>query len=146
MAAVSRVLVSGGGVGGLTAAAALRLQGIAVDVVESNPDHSVYGVGIIQPNNTLRALDRIGLAQACVAEGGPFPGWRIYDPSGRLLMEQSLTGDAAPHLPPVNGITRPKLQHILLDAAQSSGADIRTGVYSSAQVAKLTAIRSPDVE
>jgi 2-polyprenyl-6-methoxyphenol hydroxylase-like FAD-dependent oxidoreductase len=62
MAAVSKVLVVGGGIGGLTAAVALRRQGIAIDLIEIKPDLSVYGVGIIQPNNTLRALSQIGLA------------------------------------------------------------------------------------
>ena len=128
MAGISRVLVSGGGVGGLTTATALRRHGVEVDLVEANPDHSVYGVGIIQPNNTLRALDQIGLADACLAQGGAFPGWRIFTASGELLVEQALTSDAAPHLPPVNGITRPRLQKILLDAARAGGAHIRAGV------------------
>ena len=128
MPAVRNVLVIGGGVGGLTATTALRRQGIEVDLVEKNPDHSVYGVGIIQPNNTLRALDSIGLAQACVARGGAFPGWRIFDRDGNPLAEAPGTSDAAPGLPAVNGITRPILQEILLDAARGGGTEIRLGV------------------
>jgi 2-polyprenyl-6-methoxyphenol hydroxylase-like FAD-dependent oxidoreductase len=128
MPAISSALVVGGGVGGLTAATALRRQGIEVDLVEVNPDHSVYGVGIIQPNNTLRALDRIGLADECVARGGAFPGWRIFDADGRHLMDAPNQSIASPRHPPVNGITRPILQRILLNAAQDSGASIRTGV------------------
>ncbi len=128
MPAVKKVLIAGGGVGGLTAATALRRQGIAVDLVEINRDHSVYGVGIIQPNNTLRALDQIGLADACVANGGAFPGWRIYDADGGFLMEAPNAPEASPRHPPINGITRPLLQHILLGAARDSGADLRLGV------------------
>lgn len=128
MTAVSKVLVVGGGIGGLTAATALRQQGIDVDLVEINPDHKVYGVGIIQPNNTLRALDRIGLADACVAAGGAFPGWRIYDCHGALLLEAPNSSKASPGHPPVNGITRPKLQTILLDAARTADTNIRLGV------------------
>ena len=128
MPAVSNVLVLGGGVGGLTAAVALRRQGIAVDLVEVNQDHSVYGVGIIQPSNTLRALDRIGLADACVVQGGAFPGWRIYDRDGEFLMEAPSSSAASPTHPPVNGITRPRLQAILLGAARDVGTKIRLGV------------------
>jgi len=128
MPAVSNVLVVGGGVGGLTAAIALRQQGIAVDVIEVNPDHSVYGVGIIQPNNVLRALDKIGLADACVARGGAFPGWQIYDQHGTFLMAAPNSSLASPRHPPVNGITRPILQEILLNAAHESGASVRVGV------------------
>lgn len=128
MPAVSRVLVVGGGIGGLTAATALRQQGIDVDLVEANPDHSVYGVGIIQPNNVLRALDRIGVADACVAAGGAFAGWRIFDAHDNHLMDAPNSSEASPRHPPINGITRPLLQQILLDAARDVGTDIRLGV------------------
>lgn len=128
MGAVRSVLVVGGGVGGLTAATALRRRDIAVDLAEINPDHSVYGVGIIQPNNTLRALDQIGLADACSAGGGAFPGWRIYDQDGNFLMAAPSTSDASPRHPPINGITRPLLQQILLEAAQGAGTNIKLGV------------------
>lgn len=128
MAAVSNTLVIGGGIGGLTAANALRQQGIAVELIESKPDLSVYGVGIIQPNNTLRALDRIGLARACVELGAPYPGWRIHDEAGAFLFDAPTTDAAAPGLPPINGITRPLLHKVLTDGARAAGTDIRLGV------------------
>ena len=46
---VERVLVVGGGIGGLCSTIALRRAGIEVDLVEKNPAWDVYGVGIIQP-------------------------------------------------------------------------------------------------
>lgn len=128
MPAVNTVLVVGGGVGGLTVATALRQQGIAVDLVEINRDHDVYGVGIIQPNNTLRALDKIGVADECVAKGGAFPGWRIYDRHGGHIMDAPNSSEASPAHPPINGITRPLMQQILLGAARRAGAAIRLGV------------------
>ena len=70
------VLVVGGGIGGLSAAIALRQAAYGVTVVELHSDvhSSVYGVGIIQPANALRALDVIGCAQACIDAGqGPAP-------------------------------------------------------------------------
>lgn len=127
MTAIRNALVVGGGIGGLTAAIALRQQGIDVDLIEIKPAMTVYGVGIIQPNNTLRALDRIGLARACIESGAAFPGWRIHDAAGNILMEAPSTSDAAPAYPPNNGITRPRLHHILTDAAISAGAVIRFG-------------------
>ena len=62
-----RVLVVGGGIGGLSAAIALAQRGVDVDVVEINPKWDVYGVGIIQPGNAIRALDALGLAEEAVA-------------------------------------------------------------------------------
>ena len=127
MPAISNALVIGGGIGGLTAATALRRQDIAVDLIEVKPDLSVYGVGIIQPNNTLRALGRIGLAERCVELGGPYPGWRIYDAAGTFLFEAPNSDDAAPGMPPVNGITRPLLHKVLTEAAVGAGARIMLG-------------------
>ena len=85
--AVRKVLVVGGGIGGLSATLALRGQGIAVDVVEINPKWDVYGVGIIQPANSLRAMAALGLADRCVELGFPFEGSRFHDRDGNVLMD-----------------------------------------------------------
>ena len=127
MSAVHSVLIIGGGIAGLAAAVALRRQGVSVDLVEVQPDWTVYGVGIIQPNNTLRALARIGLAEACVKQGAPFPGWRICDPEGNLLIEGPASNVADARYPPVNGITRIALHNILVAAAQEAGARLMLG-------------------
>jgi 2-polyprenyl-6-methoxyphenol hydroxylase-like FAD-dependent oxidoreductase len=128
MTAISKALVVGGGIGGLTAAVAMRQQGIAVDLVEIMAEMKVYGVGIIQPNNTLRALEKLGLAQACIEAGAPYPGWRIFDAHGNVLMDAPGTSDAAPAYPANNGITRPRLHNILTDAATREGVTIRFGM------------------
>ena len=60
---VERVLVVGGGIGGLSTTIALRRRGVEVDLVELNPKWDVYGVGIIQPGNAIRALDQLGLGE-----------------------------------------------------------------------------------
>ncbi len=128
MPALSKALVIGGGIGGLVAARALRQQGVAVDLIEREAEWTVYGVGIIQPNNALRALDRVGLADRCVAAGGAFAGWRIHDVNGQVLVDAPGPNDAAPHLPANNGITRPRLHEILIDGAREVGVAIRLGV------------------
>lgn len=132
MALVQKVLVIGGGIGGLTAGVALRRVGIAVDLIEINPAFSVYGVGIIQPNNTLRALDKIGLARRCVELGAPFPGWRLHDAHGNFIMAAENATSAAPDYPPNNGITRPDLHRVLTDAAQAAGVRISLGLKAEA--------------
>ena len=42
---INNVLIVGGGIGGLCTAIALRQAGVAVDVVEIQPQWRVYGVG-----------------------------------------------------------------------------------------------------
>ena len=87
-----KVLVIGGGIGGLSTTLALRRQGFDVDVVERDPEWGVYGVGIIQPGNALRALDSLGLARrasrpgtrsAATARGSPTARRRSPRTTGR---------------------------------------------------------------
>lgn len=131
MPAIKRALVIGGGIGGLTASVALRQAGIEVDLIEAKPGFSAYGVGIIQPNNTLRALDRVGLARRCTELGTGFPGWRIHAPDGTFLMAAKGENHAAPDFPPNNGITRPDLQRVLADAAYAH--DVRIMLATRAE-------------
>ena len=131
MPAVSNVLVIGGGIGGLVAARALRQQGVAVDLIERESEWTVYGVGIIQPNNALRALDRVGIADRCIAAGGAFAGWRIHDANGNILVDAPGSNAAAPHLPANNGITRPRLHEILIEGAREVDVSIRLGVTAT---------------
>lgn len=123
-----RVLIVGGGIGGLSTAIALGRTGLEVDLVEKNERWDVYGVGIIQPGNALRALHELGVAEECVAQGHPILGMRSRLADGVTLLHDDTFPPAVPGLPPSNGITRRRLHDILLPAARASGADIRTGV------------------
>ena len=81
-----KILVVGGGIGGLSATIALRRAGFEVDLVEKNPAWDVYGVGIIQPGNALRALNELGLAEACVAQGHPINGDATWLGDGKMQL------------------------------------------------------------
>nr|WP_265738032.1 FAD-dependent oxidoreductase [Pseudomonas aeruginosa] len=125
---ITKVLIVGGGIGGLTTAIALHRKGIAADVIERDPNWSVYGVGIIQPSNVLRALRDIGLGDACVQNGRGFQGWRFCDAQGHPLAEgcgHNVLGD---DYPPINGIRRPALHKILTEATLAQGTSVRLGV------------------
>ena len=128
MSDVRHVLIVGGGIGGLSTAIALRRAGIDVDVVEKNPAWDVYGVGIIQPGNALRALNELGLAQRAVAEGHPMYGDRTFLTDGVTVIADNDWPALVPGLPPGNGITRTRLHTIFQDAVLGSGADVRVGV------------------
>jgi len=123
-----RVLVVGGGIGGLSAAIALRKRGVEVDVVEINPKWDVYGVGIIQPGNAIRGLDELGLAEQAVAQGFAMKGSRFHTAGGQLLGEVPALDLLGPKYPPMNGITRPKLHALFQEAVKDAGANVRLGV------------------
>lgn len=123
----SSVLIVGGGIGGLSTSIALRGAGYDVNVVEIQADlhSSVYGVGIIQPVNALRALDAIGCAEACMAVGYPTTAWgHLLDVDGNLIREMPGARIPGSELPPMNGLTRPQLHKILTDKALEAGVTI----------------------
>jgi 2-polyprenyl-6-methoxyphenol hydroxylase-like FAD-dependent oxidoreductase len=126
-----KVLVVGGGIGGLSTTLAFRREGFEVDVVERDPEWGVYGVGIIQPGNALRALDRLGLAEACVEAGHPIRGDRTWLADGETAIAAHDWPPLVERLPPGNGLTRPRLHEILTSHTLESGADVRTGVTFS---------------
>ena len=131
MSNLHNILVVGGGIAGLTVTTALRQSGFEVDVVELNPKWSVYGVGIIQQGNALRALNSIGLAEKCVAAGYPIDNVRVFTSQGHPLFEIPQPPIAGPHFPPAIGLARPRLHTILQDAVRSSGANIQLGLTIS---------------
>lgn len=124
------VLVVGGGIGGLSAAIALRGADYDVNVVEIRQDlhSSVYGVGIIQPMNALRALDAIGCARACLEVGYSTTAWgQILDVDGNEVGKMPGARIPGSDLPPMNGLTRPQLHKILTDRAADAGVTIEYG-------------------
>lgn len=127
-----RVLIQGGGIGGLVAATALAQRGVAVDVVEHRPADSVLGVGLSQPANALRVMAEIGVLDDCLAAGYPGGALRVIGPDGTVLAE---TVAPVPDDLPVagSGLQRRELCRILLDAAVKAGAQL----YHSATTATI---------
>ncbi|MYU21163.1 FAD-dependent monooxygenase [Streptomyces sp. SID8352] len=123
MATPLRVLIHGGGIGGLTLATALARRGHAVEVAELRSALEALGVGIIQPSNALHVMREIGVLDECLAAGFEWEVLTIADPAGNALarIPQPRMGDA----PSNNGIPRPALSRVLGDAATAAGAAVR---------------------
>ena len=66
---MSRVLIVGAGIGGLTLAAALRDSGHRVDVAEQARAIEPIGAGIVLHPNGLQALAALGLAETIIGLG-----------------------------------------------------------------------------
>jgi 2-polyprenyl-6-methoxyphenol hydroxylase-like FAD-dependent oxidoreductase len=128
MKRMERVLIVGGGIGGLSLAVALGRYGIKAEIVEIKSTQNVYGVGIMQPGNALRALSSIGLMEACLAAGFQTDYYVMRDGDDDFIARMQLLRIAGPDIPAINGLPRPELHRILTDAATGLGARIRLGL------------------
>lgn len=121
------ILVVGGGIGGLTSAIALGQRGFEVDVIEKDPDWSVYGVGIIQQANVVRAVTALGVIDDYIEAGYGYDFVEIYAPNDELAAKVPVRR-LVEEYPGQLGIGRPALQKVLADRARAEGARIRLGV------------------
>src|SRR3954469_20085514 len=81
-----KVLIVGGGIGGLSIARELALRGIAAQVLERAPQLNPVGAGIIMNPNAMRVLERNGLADSVRADSWPYLLRETRDRRGRLLV------------------------------------------------------------
>jgi 2-polyprenyl-6-methoxyphenol hydroxylase-like FAD-dependent oxidoreductase len=124
---IRRVLVVGGGVGGLTAAAAFARRGVEVVLIERRPAFDIPGIGLGQPANALRVYDSLGVLDEILSTGFSYDRMYLFDPGRRLIVEHKfLMGDD--RVPAFCALSRLQLHEILLGAAQRAGVDIRLGV------------------
>ena len=87
MSDVRRVLVVGGGVGGLTAAASFARRGVEVVLIEKRPAFDIPGVGLGQPANALRVYQSLGVLDEILQTGFTYDRMSIFDASRRLIAE-----------------------------------------------------------
>ena len=126
---VRRVLIVGGGIGGMSLAILLQRAGIVAELVELDPDWRVYGAGITITGPTLRAIDQLGLLERFLAEGHGGDGAMICDVDGNVVMATRVSGQPlGPRIPNSGGILRPVLHRILAEATRSAGARVRLGI------------------
>jgi 2-polyprenyl-6-methoxyphenol hydroxylase-like FAD-dependent oxidoreductase len=130
MANIERILVVGGGVAGLTAAAALHRHGFVTELVERQPTWQALGAGFLVHANGMRMLLALGLAAGVENAGTGVSRWQFCDAQGELLAETNL---AALWGGPCVGIERPKLQHALLPGVANLHCRLGTSVTSLVQ-------------
>jgi 2-polyprenyl-6-methoxyphenol hydroxylase-like FAD-dependent oxidoreductase len=124
---IRRILVVGGGVGGLTAAASFARRGVEVVLIERRPAFDIPGVGLGQPANALRVYETLGVLDEILATGFSYDRMYLFDRDRRLIVEHEfLLGDD--RLPAFCALSRLQLHEILLGAAERAGVQIRLGV------------------
>src|ERR1700682_2546209 len=83
-----RVLVVGGGIGGLSAALAMRFAGAKVRVYEQAAELSEVGAGVGLFPNSMRILQRLGVADSVTRRAAPINEWWMLAPGGSVVSHQ----------------------------------------------------------
>jgi len=126
MARAERILIVGGGIGGLTLATALRRHGFTPELIELSPVWRTVGAGMAIHPNGLRVLRALGLGAAIERAGTVIGHWDYCDQRGAVLAEtdlEALWGDVGPSI----GITREELQRVLV--AANADVPTRLGIW-----------------
>lgn len=110
------VRILGGGIGGLTAALALRQRGIDCEVHERAPELAEIGAGLGLWPNALRVFDRLGIGDKVRSLSGPWEVAGLRRADGRYLLRYRPEEMAARLGEPTIGVHRGELQALLVNA------------------------------
>jgi 2-polyprenyl-6-methoxyphenol hydroxylase-like FAD-dependent oxidoreductase len=124
---MKKILIVGGGIGGMCCAVQLAKAGLDVTLVDIDPNWRVYGTGITITGPTFRALREIGVMEQVIARGFPGRGSRARTQSG-ILFKEVISVGLEPGVPDGGGILRPALHQILSDKTVAMGVRVRLGL------------------
>jgi 2-polyprenyl-6-methoxyphenol hydroxylase-like FAD-dependent oxidoreductase len=114
----SKIVIIGGGVGGLTLAASLQRLGFDAHVYEAAASLSPIGGGIWLPTNAMLVFDRLGLAGAVEDAGMPLSQAELIDVADGPLQSIDLARVASRFGFTTVAIHRHRLHQILASALQ----------------------------
>jgi FAD-dependent urate hydroxylase len=132
MAKIETILVVGGGMAGLTTAAALHQHGFTVELVERRETWQAVGAGFLVHANGMRMLATLGLAAGVEQAGTVVSRWQFCDEQGEVLSDTDLAALWG-HAGPCIGIERTKLQGALLPGVANLRCRLGTEVTSLTQ-------------
>jgi 2-polyprenyl-6-methoxyphenol hydroxylase-like FAD-dependent oxidoreductase len=124
MAGRERILIVGGGIAGLTVAAALRQRGFSPELVEREPAWPAGGAGIAIQPNAMRVLRSLGVETAVERAGAPLRRFAYLTERGETLAAIDLA-ELWRDVGRGYGVRRVKLQGALASAVD--GARCRLG-------------------
>lgn len=82
---MTKILIIGGGIGGLTTAIALQRRGFSAEAYEAAPALRPVGKGIWVPTNAMQVMHKLGLDQKIAKAGWPLSHLKIGTTQGALL-------------------------------------------------------------
>lgn len=123
---IDKVLVAGGGIGGMSAAIAFALCGAEVELVEKRPTFDVPGVGLGQPACALRVYREFGVLEEILDTGFSYNHMSVFGPDRNLYFEHRFQMGGA-GLPAFCALPRADLHAILAKRAAALGVKFRMG-------------------
>jgi 2-polyprenyl-6-methoxyphenol hydroxylase-like FAD-dependent oxidoreductase len=126
---MAEIAIIGGGIGGLSAALALREFGFEPEVFEQAPALLDVGAAIAIWPNAMRILQRLGVAEKIMERAGVIKQVRWLHQDGKLInnvriskqwADSTATNTTRPTEAPAVAVHRADLQHTLLHALPSS--------------------------
>jgi 2-polyprenyl-6-methoxyphenol hydroxylase-like FAD-dependent oxidoreductase len=127
MKLVKQALVVGGGIAGMCTAIELRKRGVAVDLLELDPEWRVTGAGISINGAALRALKTVGVVDEVLRLGAGSDGVTMRTADGAVVGTLPTPRIAGPQIPGGAGILRSVLAGILSRATLKAGVRVRLG-------------------
>jgi len=124
---IRNVLVVGGGIGGMTAAIALKRAGVDVELIDIDPEWRVYGAGISVTGISMRAFDDLGVLEEVKRRGYVGSGMRGRTVTGQILFDAPAVENPTP-IQSSGGILRPVLHDIFSSTVRREGVAVRLGV------------------
>ena len=121
-----RVLITGGGIGGLTLASFFRRFGFSYELIEKTAEWKPIGAGLTLTPNALRVFDRIGLVEALLEKGNELYTGDVLDERGNTLTHIDYRFLKEKYGFPTLGIHRTALHEVLV--AAMGPAQVRTGI------------------
>ena len=125
---IGKVLVVGGGVGGMSAALALARRGVQVELADADPHWRSYGAGISVTGLSLRAFDDLGILDEVREKGFVGGGIRLRAVDGSVIMDTPPIPPEAPPIARSGGIMRPVLHEIMSNRVRAAGIEVLLGV------------------
>jgi len=142
MASQAHILISGGGIGGMTAAVSMAQAGFEVTLLEAAKQFGDIGAGVTLSPNAMLALDHIGICEAVASAGIEPSRQRIQHwEDGRILRAVDRASQRETYGAPYVTIHRADLHALLLKAAEDAGVHLHTdaAVVESVGNALITA-------
>ncbi|HMV29839.1 MAG TPA: FAD-dependent oxidoreductase, partial [Anaerolineales bacterium] len=113
---MKKIIIIGGGIGGLCTAIALQQYGFEVKVYEKVRKLGEVGAGLTLWSNAIKVLRKLGVADAVISAGSKLERSQIRADNGETLFDARADEMEAKYGEPVIAIHRADLHEILINA------------------------------